>query len=258
MKWTTTKTTVTVGIAILAVVAVALVVKHQSVKDSYFDPDTDKLWQLPANLTVVRPTHFPKLSAQIRHVQNGDSGARMLGRNVPLRDVIAEAYDCNPARVLLPADAPTNGFDFLATTADPRKHLQKAVQRKLGYTAHRETRDTEVWVLKVANPNLPGLTVSANGEKTDIVFKNGKLYFTHQPLSVILDGLSRGLDQPVVNQTGLTDDYDFSVQWNGGIQEKMETGAFSLAGVKQVLKGWGLTLEQDTQPMDMFIVEKAR
>src|SRR5277367_4853194 len=114
MKWTKTHSTVVAGIAILAVVAVALVVKHQpQVKDSYFDPDTDKLRLLPNNLIVVRPTHFPKNSAKMRHVhEDSSSVTRTLGRNVPLRDVIAEAYDCNASRVVLPPDAPKGGFDF--------------------------------------------------------------------------------------------------------------------------------------------------
>jgi uncharacterized protein (TIGR03435 family) len=262
MKWTNTKTTATVGIAILAAVAVAMVVKHQfpQVKDSYFDPDTDKLRQLPANLAVVRPTHFPKSSAKMRHVhENSESVTRTLGRNVPLRDAIAEAYDCNPSRVVLPADAPKGGFDFLVTTGNSAQDdLRKAIEKKLGYAAHRETRDVDVWGLKVQDPNLPGLTVSPAGELADEKIKDGKLYLTHQSLSSILDGLSQGLNEPVVDETGLTNYYDFSVTWNDEIQKRMQTGAFDLEGVKKVLAGWGLRLEQDNQPIDVFVVEKAR
>ena len=117
MKWTKTNSTVAAGLAVLAI-AVTIAVKHQpAVKDSYFDPDTDKLRLLPNNLIVARPTHFPKSRAKMRHVhEDSESITRTLGRNVSLRDVIAEAYDCNPARVILPADAPKGGFDFLVTT----------------------------------------------------------------------------------------------------------------------------------------------
>jgi uncharacterized protein (TIGR03435 family) len=263
MKWTKTKTTVTVGIAILMVVAVAMVVKWQfpQVKDSFFDPDTDKLRLLPANLVVVRPTHFPHSTSKIRHVHDDDGEpiTRTLGRDVSLRDAIAEAYDCNPARVVLPPDAPEGGFDFLVTTtADTREHLQAAIAKKLDYAAHRETRDTDVLVLKVEDSNLPGLTVSADGEKADAVYKDGKLYFKHQQLSVMLGGLSEGLKQPVLDQTGLTNCYDFSVVWNPAIQQKMQNGTFNADSVQKVLGGWGLRLEPDTAPVEMFVVEKAR
>ena len=249
---------VAAGIAVLAIIAVATAVKHPTIKDSYFDPDTDKLRLLPDNLIVVRPTHFPKNPAKMRHVhEDSESITRTLGRNVPLRDVIAEAYDCNPSRVVLPADAPKGGFDFLVTTGEnARDNLRTAIEKKLGYTAHRETRDVDVWGLKVQDPNLPGLTVSPAGELADEKIKDGKLYLTHQSLSSILDGLSQGLNEPVVDETGLTNYYDFSVTWNDAIQSRMQTGAFDLNGVKKVLAGWGLRLEQDNQPMDMFVVEK--
>src|SRR5690348_6429346 len=119
MKWTNTKTLVSVGLLILAGVALAMAATRNSgVKDSYFDPDTDKLRQLPANLAVLRPTHFPNFTPKIRHVHNEDESEiiRTLGRDVSLREAIAEAYDCNPARVVLPPDAAKDGFDFLITT----------------------------------------------------------------------------------------------------------------------------------------------
>ena len=55
------KMTKIVGILVLAAALTGIAVKHLSskVKDSYFDPATDKLRLLPANLVVVRPTHFP-------------------------------------------------------------------------------------------------------------------------------------------------------------------------------------------------------
>ena len=262
MNWTKTKTTVTVGGAILVLTLATVVKLHFTtvIKDAYFDPDTDKLRQLPANLIVVRPTHFPHFSAKQRHLhEDSSSVTRTLGRNVSLRDAIAEAYDCNPSRVVLPADAPKGGYDFLVTTGvNAREDLKTAIQRKLGFTAHRETREMDVWGLRVEDPNLPGLTVSPDTESADETFKNGKLYLTHQSLGDILGGLSQGLNEPVIDQTGLTNYYDFSVTWNGEIQKRMESGTFDVDGVKKVLAGWGLRLEADTAPVDVFVVQKTR
>ena len=84
-----------------------------------------------------------------------------------------------------------------------RKHLREAIEKQLGYTATSETRDTEVLVLQVKDPTLPGLTVSTDGD-SDINYRDGKLYFTHQPLGVVLKGLEEGLALPVVDKTGLT------------------------------------------------------
>lgn len=259
MKWTKTNSMVAGGIAVLAIVTMAMAMKHATVKDSYFDPDTDKLRQLPRGLVVVRPTHFPKYSAKMREIhENSSSVTRALGRNVPLRIAIAEAYDCNPASVVLPPNAPTTGFDFLVTTGPgAREDLRKAIE-KLGYTAHRETRGMDVLALKVADPTLPGLKISPAGEPADEKIMDGKLYLMHQSLASILDGLSRGLSEPVVDETGLTNYYDFSVTWDKEIQNRMQVGGFELDGVQKVLKGWGLHLEPDHQEMEVFVVQKVK
>ena len=239
----------TVGIVLLGAAATGIVVKHLSsgVKDSYFDPDTDKLRNLPANLVVVRPTRFPDNSAKTRVVPDseGKPAERMLGRNVPLKSVIGEAWDCNAARVVLPSDAPKGGYDFLITTgADARAKLQAALRKELGYTAHSEMRDTQVWILKVTNPILPGLTLSPDNEKAKVFENDGKLAFKHQRLSVLLGGLSQGLNQPVVDKTGLDNFYNFSVPWTPEVQKHMQKGTFDLQGVKKFLASLGLGLEQ--------------
>ncbi|HXS68127.1 MAG TPA: hypothetical protein VN761_04745, partial [Candidatus Polarisedimenticolia bacterium] len=131
MKLTNIKITVTVGILTLAAIALAIAAEKPAVKDSYFDPDVDKLRDLPANLVVLRQTHFPDKTPKIRHIHDEDEGpvTRMLGRNVSLRETIGEAYDCNPLRVVLPADGSKSGFDFLITTGSgAREQLQAAIR----------------------------------------------------------------------------------------------------------------------------------
>jgi uncharacterized protein (TIGR03435 family) len=260
MKTTMTKTMVMLGSVMLLAVA-ATVVKSQTaasiVKDAAFEPDKDKLRALPANIEVVQPTHFPQAPAKIKHVQDGDSLARTVGRNVTFRDLMAEAYDCNPGCVVLPADAPKGGFDFLVTTSPKtRKHLRLAIETQLGYTASSETRDTAVLVLRVKETSLPGLTVSTAGEE-DVNYRDGKLYFQRQPLSVIFKGLEDGLALPVVDQTGLTNSYDFSVVWNDKVMQAMREGQFNLNGVQQAMNDLGLELKSDTARMEMFTVKKA-
>jgi uncharacterized protein (TIGR03435 family) len=256
-----TNPTVTVGVAILAALAVATAVKSQShqTDDSYFNPDADSLRQVPANLVVLRPTHFSDSYAKISHYHENDSLARTVGRDVTLRQAIAEAYDCTPAQVILPPDAPTDRFDFLVTTSSKvRAHLRTAIKNELHYTARRETQNTDVFILKVGDPALPGLVPSSADETSDMNYKDGKLYFTHEPVSVIVDGLAQGLNRPVLDQTSVTNAYDFSVIWNKDIEATMENGGFSLNGTRKVLAGWGLTLDSGNAPMDMYVVSSTQ
>jgi uncharacterized protein (TIGR03435 family) len=255
------KTMIIAGIAIVAAVAVAMVVKHQSaqVKDSYFEPDKDRLREVPANLVVVRPTHFPQADGKINHYWVDDSLARTVGRDASFRNMMAEANDCNFTRVILPPDAPSGGYDFLVTTSGQvRQHLRSAIQKQLGYTAHKETRDTDVLILTVDDASLPGLTVSAADEPDGASLKDGKLYLRHEQMDTIVDGLAHGLNLPVLDETGLTNYYDYSVVWNDDVNKRMHEGGWHLDSARKVLAGWGLGLEATNVPLDMYVVEKMR
>lgn len=258
MKWTNTKTTVIVGIAILAVVAVTMVVKPQPVKDSYFKPDFDNLRHVPSGIVAVRPTHSTEsIGDPIRNMFEKDSLVRAVGCNVTLRDLIAEAYGCEPGLVVLPPDASKSGFDFLVTVpTETQKHLQSAIGKKLGYVARQELRDMEVLKLKVKDATLPGLTASPGGESETIQYKDGKLYFRHKTLKLLMEGLQDGLARPVLDETGLTGRYNFSVAWSEAAQERMRGSEFDLDGVQKVLNSLGLELETATEPMNVFVVKK--
>jgi hypothetical protein len=121
--------------ALVVVLVMAVAVKFfyfPSVKAAWFQFSSQKLRQVPGGLVIVRPTSFPK-SLHKGVIMAGVKGTfRVLGRNVPLQQLMATAYDFNPARVVLPPEAPTNNFDFLVTTpSSPDEHLRLAVRKKL-------------------------------------------------------------------------------------------------------------------------------
>jgi uncharacterized protein (TIGR03435 family) len=250
---------VTTSIAILTAMAVTMNVIAQTqfneIPDSWFEPDTDALRQVPANIIVLRPTHFPDSYGKIRHYHENDSLARTVGRDATLRETIAEAYDCDPAQVILPPDATQGRFDFLVTASSHvRSHLREAIKDELHYTAHSETQSVDVLVMKVNDPALPGLAPSAADETSDIHYKDGTLYFTHEPVEIIVGGLSLGLNRLVLDQTGLTNTFDFSVKWNHDTHTRMEDGDWSVEGVRQVLGGWGLGLEPGNIVTNIYVV----
>ena len=256
-----TKTILTVGGAIFILATMTTVVESQpssAVTDGYFEPNADELRQVPANLAVVQPTHFQETPGKIKHIYDGDSLARTVGRNVTFRDLMAEAYDCEPGCVVLPPDAPKGGFDFVVTESPKtRKHLREAIETALGYSASSETRETEVLVLQAKGSNPAGLTVSTAGDD-DINYRDGKLYFTRQPMSIVVKGLEEGFALPVVDQTGLTNNYDFTITWNDKTTQAMRDGGFHFDSAQGVLNGWGLELKPDTARLEIFTVKKTR
>jgi uncharacterized protein (TIGR03435 family) len=248
------------SIAVLLVAAgVAVkIIFFPAAKDSWFQANGARLRRLSPGLVIVRPTHFPKsptneiVSADVRGTQ------WMSGRNVTFKELVARAYDYNPGRVSLPPSAPAKNFDFLVTVpANPGEHLRAAIRKKTGYAAHVDTRDMDVLALKVEDPGSPGLKTSVD-EKDDVTEKDGRLYFTHQRLSVVTDGLEQMLKTPVVDKTDLTNFYDFSLAWDPQTQRGIQNGTLSMEEGGKILSGWGLSLEPDTASIEVLVVEKAK
>jgi len=262
MKPITTITLTAFGGAILITLAAICVAKAQTpnspVQDSYFEPTSENLEHVPAGLATVEPTHFPDAPGKIKHVHEGDNLTRIVGQNVTFRDLMAEAYACSPGHVMLPANAPKGRYDFVVTISpQTRKHLRTTIETKLGYAATVETLPAEVLVLQVKDPSTPGLTVSTASDD-DINFHDGQLYFTRQPLSVVTRGLEEGLGRPVLDQTGLTNNYDFTVPWTTNSMQAMQAGAFHLDGVQKFMNGWGLDLTTTTTNVELCVVQKVR
>jgi len=261
---TKTKLTMLVSLLVLTLAVVAVkMVFFPSVSDKYFQINAARLRQAPPGLVVVRPTHFAN-STKRSSPQNqlGYTSVkwaqRLVGINVTFKNLIATAYSYNLGRVALPSDAPKGNFDFLVTvTKDPQARLQSAIRRKLGYTAALETRDTPVFALKVEDPHLPGLKLSTATTDNETQ-KNGRLFFTHMKLNVVMDGLENILKMPVVDKTGLTNYYDFSLIWDAQTAQQIQSGTLDVETGKKILAEWGLGLEPDTASIEMLVVKKAK
>jgi uncharacterized protein (TIGR03435 family) len=261
-----TKTqTIILVVVLVWVLAMAVAVKmvfFPAASDKWFVMDQRIVRQAPAGLVIIRPTHF-SLSITRKGViyappaRGSDGPMRMMGRNVGLSNIVAVAYSEAADRVVMPFGAPTNNFDFIVTSTKPFLRLQKALTSQFGYTVDKETQDVDVLALKVKDPSLPGLTVSTPDEKENSSYKKGKLYLTHIRLKELAPGFEQILKTPVVDKTGLTNYYDFSLSWNRQLMTSLGKGSSARPAVDQILAAWGLDLEPDTASMEMLIVKKA-
>jgi uncharacterized protein (TIGR03435 family) len=260
---TKTKTIVVVSVLAVVLVAAAVTVKmiwFSSVDDKSFQISQTRLRQAPANVVIVRATHFPdspRKSSPPGYMQTTVKGAmRVVGRNLTFQQLFATAYSYNPGRIALPPNPPKDHFDFLVTVPkDPMERLQLAIKKKLGYTAQKETRDTDVLALKVTDPNSPGLQVST-ATREDISPRNGRLYLTHLQMSMLASLLEQVVKMPVVDKTGLKNVYDFSLAWDPQTQRKIESGTLDNETGRKILAEWGLGLEPDTASIEMLVVKK--
>lgn len=253
-----------VGVLIVAAITVKLIF-FPGVSEKYFTVNSTRLKTVPSGYIVIRPTHSVAQGAANRNriaYASVNRDMRIVGVNVTFHTLIALTYNQDPSLITIPWNAPTNiNYDILVTARGGglSQHLQSAIRSKLGFTADIETNEVPVVALKIENTSVEtqAFKPSPDSEKTDTNMKNGRLFFTHTQLSTIMNGIEQIVKSPVVDETGLTNYYDFSLVWNRQMQQEMQNGSFSKDTGEKILESWGLGMEPDTAPMAMLVVKKA-
>jgi hypothetical protein len=265
MIWTKTKIAVVSSVAVIFVVGTATVT-FKEIQEHPTYP-----WQVPKfnYLPVDAPTLLGKTSPQVRIVRSrysywvegtpftqGDgeslvngkvivhtNQSKRIGIGVTADAIVKTAYGSDSLRTIYTTKLPEGRYDFIANLPhDSLKVLQDELKKKLGVVGKWVTVETNVLVLKLANPNTQAFK-PAKG------FGNS-LNTLRMSLENIIGG---GL--PVIDQTGLTNRYDVSFSW-----PKVNTS--SEAG-KQAIKDalyeqLGLVMVPSREPIEMLVVEQAK
>jgi len=140
-----------------------------------------------------------------------------------LDEVIAEAYgvarsDVDRLIVGGPAWLRQDHFDIEARADKPRSRedlgrmLQALLGERFGLRVHRETRELDGFALQTME-GRPKLRIADDAAAAGTRWTAGALTATAIPMTRLADFLQRGLAKPVVDQTGLTGRYTFTLTW---------------------------------------------
>lgn len=128
--------------------------------------------------------------------------------------------------------------------------------------AHTEVRDTDVFLLKFKQAGSPGLKPgqwggqlgdSFSGSRTSAnsSMRSGMIAIQNQPIPVFIRNIQPFIDKPVVDQTGLTGNFDFA------LDIVSETGSSETDAIKQALSAQlGLELVPSRESLDLLLVQK--
>ncbi len=165
---------------------------------------------------------------------------RLNWENVTLRDVIESAYDLKEYQLTGPDWMNSSRFNIAATLPPGTSKenfalmVQTLLKDRFALASHRETKELPAFALTVAKggPKLPvatddppeaapvaggrggrggGLGPLRNG--MIMVRPGGHIAAKGIPVADFGEALSRLLDRPVVDQTGLTGKYDFKLDY---------------------------------------------
>jgi uncharacterized protein (TIGR03435 family) len=281
MAWTKAQTAIVVGVAVLVATGATTVTLHNVYKYKKTEPPDDD-WQFrvdgkylesPPYRTLILPTRSGERRS--RHATEGGvvfmGDGRVYELNASIADMVRMAYGMqgnansmtmlNPDRVILDAEVVTNKFDFFSNLPNGAKTaLQQEIKRQFGIVGRFETVETNVLELTVKYPNAVGLkpSVSNYGSTSE---GGGQITMTRATLDDLAQGLENCSERFVINQTDLTNNFDFRIQWKAywtnsddSVNEHPNFNAMKAALTDQL----GLDLVPTNMPIEMLVVEKVK
>ncbi len=161
---------------------------------------------------------------------------------------------------------PARRYDYFSNFPKGSKEaLQLEIRKQFGLTAEYQTIETNVLLLEVKYPNSAGLKRSTH-KNIGSNYRDGDIQANNQTMEGLAKSLETDLGIPVINQTGLTNSYDFSLEWQNKTVKRNtygipldRAGNLNLDEIKQALTDQlGLELVPATMPIEMLVVEKAQ
>jgi uncharacterized protein (TIGR03435 family) len=208
-------------------------------------------------------------------------GGRISMKNVTLRLLVTMAWDLRDHQLLGgPAWLDTEHFDILAKPESEipqtpegrelqRRMIQALVVERFGLVFHRETKEMPVYALTLAK-NGPKLASSAPDTHGSLMMGRGTLEGKHQSTASLVKILAGPLGRTVLDQTGLTGDYDFTLKWAPDLSEMQAPKGMPATPPSEasqpsdlptlftaIQEQLGLKLEGRKGPVEMFVIERA-
>jgi uncharacterized protein (TIGR03435 family) len=186
--------------------------------------------------------------------------------NVTLKRCIVGAYGVGPDRVVGGPDwIDTDRFEITARSGQPvgdkglMALLQMLLAERFKLSLHTELRRGETMVLEVSKK---GSKLQSVGDAAPS-WKNmhDHLDATQITMTEFAEILSRNLNIPVVDRTGLSGAFTFALRWNPEVGDNMQRDDAAAALRSEISaaveRQLGLTLKSRTMPVETLVIEHA-
>ena len=200
--------------------------------------------------------------------------------SISLAGLITFTFELHPTQVSgLPGWAETEGYAIVAKLppgGEPndvqiRTMLKNLMQSRFGLSFHTEKRELSVYTVSIGKNGPAGIKMVKNTTNGQRVGAQGlgRTLFSGVTMADFAAQLQlRVLDRPVIDRTGLTDRYDFTLNWRPDeFQFPRATAAQRAAAVTNgadalpdlftaVQEQLGLKLDATKAPADVLVIDK--
>ena len=241
--------------------------------------------------TSIHPPSFDVISVKPNKTSIGSHGLIITefttdgfrGTNVPVHSLLLQAYGLHEGEIIgEPPWASSEVFDIEAKVAGPdvasfskldsdqrQAMLQQVLAERFKLATHRETRELPVYALTVAkggpklkesaiDPSVPASARRGGGVRMSM----GMISANECTIPYFLSMLSRQLGRTILDRTGLTGNYDFTLRWNpdNGVTASSNPPEGSQADAlpsifTAVQEQLGLKLESTKAPASVLVVD---
>jgi uncharacterized protein (TIGR03435 family) len=176
-------------------------------------------------------------------------------RSISLADLIAFTWELHPKQISgLPGWAETQGYEIAARLppgGEPndtqlRTMLKNLMRDRFALSTHTEKRELPVYAIGIGKLGPAGIRMVKNTTSGAKAGSQGlgRTVFSGVTMADFADQLQlRVLDRPVIDQTGLTDRYDFTLSWR--------PDEFQFPGATPAQRAYAVTNGADALP-DLF------
>lgn len=185
-------------------------------------------------------------------------------KNVALWDLVVDAFEIKDYQLIAPDWLKSERFDILAKapqgTGDDKKLmplLKTLLNERFKLQTHTEQRELPCFALLVSKGGLKlGQAETGSTSMSHHSDDNGgRLTAKHVDMEEIAEWLSREVERPVLDMTGLKGAYDFTLNYSKesakGISDSAEFPIVTQAIQQQL----GLRLERRTAPIPVVIID---
>lgn len=204
-------------------------------------------------------------------------GREVLAINTTLSDILTLAFSLHPKQIInAPSWMEEDHYDVTGTPDTPgqpnidqmRVLFQKMVADRFQLKFHRDKKELAVYALTVGKggPKLTKSTADPNNTPSLAFTRLGTLPARNASMAEFAGVMQMAVtDKPIVDQTGLTGKWDFTLNWTPDATQFIGLGGGNapppdpdgppdlFTAIQQQL---GLKLESTKAPADVFVIDK--
>lgn len=249
------------------------------------------LLNAPPSRAQAKPAQGPRPAFEVASIKPGDPkeprfgiilrpGGRFATTNATLRQLIGFAYEVRQNQIMGGpswGDADQYNIEAKPDGSFPvptcqrgaeliRQMLQSLLAQRFQLKVHQETKDQPIYELVVAKGG-PKLKEAADGENESERIGRGTFTATETPIALLIKPLSQVLGRSIIDKTGLSGSYDFTLQWTPDSGQYRSFGGApipdppadsdSVSLFTALQEQLGLKLESAKGPVEMWVIDSA-